>query len=231
MTEMAVKGDNIYIVWGTMMPSSSIFFRRSTNGGATFEPAQNLSGGWSFGEARLSVSDWGLFAGWRMWDLLFRSSLDGGTTWSNMLNLSEGFGFSGVFNIDSNGPNVYVTWTSSSGILYRRSTNGGITFEPVQNLCNNCTEVNDPFFAVAGANVYLLWWTGVNWQGDIFYRQSVDNGATFEPPPQNEPAQNVSNTPGGTGGVKAAVSSQGILYLVWEDATPGNSDIFFRAIR
>jgi hypothetical protein len=58
--------------------------------------------------------------------------------------------------------------------------------------------------------------------GDILYKRSADNGTSFSS------TQNLSNNSGNSTSAQIA-SYQDNVYVVWEDATTGNGDIYFKA--
>jgi hypothetical protein len=78
--------------------------------------------------------------------------------------------------------NIYVTWHEAAivgqfHILYRRSINGGTTFEPIQSLSGTGQASPPGFIAVSGANVYVVW---PDTNVEVFFRRSTDQGSTFQ---------------------------------------------------
>ena len=136
----------------------------------------------------------------------------------------------------ASGSNRFVVWSDNSPgnyeILFRRSTDNGATWKPIVNLSNNPGRSNDEQIAVYGSNVYVVW-AQANAQGNlvnIFFRHSIDSGATWKP------FVNLSNNPGESGNPHngAFVTGSGIavsgpnVYVVWQDSTPGKYDILSR---
>ena len=100
---------------------------------------------------------------YRNYDIYIRKSIDGGLTFSKQINLSNNSGFSEHPQIAISENNVYVvlvddTLTNKKDILFRRSIDGGNTFEKVINLSNssNADAYNQEIAAV-GNNVYVVW--------------------------------------------------------------------------
>ena len=153
------------------------------------------------------------------YDIYIKKSTDGGLTFSKEINLSKNPGFSEHPQIAISGNNVYVAWiddasSSSSStiknqeILFRKSIDGGDTFDKIINLSNssNADSYNLEITA-AGNNVYVVWQDttlptadvdtsssgGVNADNNsdrssisskenssILFRASTDDGNTFK---------------------------------------------------
>jgi hypothetical protein len=129
-------------------------------------------------------------------------------------------------NVAVSGKNVYVVWydftPGNSNIFFTKSTDGGSTFGLPKKLSNNPGDSFNPRIVVSGSNVYVVWYgftTSTN--SEIFFTKSTDGGNTFGLP------KNLSNNPGGSFHPQIAVSGSNV-YVVWDDNTPGNSDILIR---
>jgi len=78
-----------------------------------------------------------------------------------------------------------------------------------------------PQISSQGNNVYVVWQDNTNGNNDIYFTYSSDKGGKFEP------VRNLSNNSGTSG--LPQISSQGNnVYVVWQDNTNGNYDIFFK---
>ena len=66
----------------------------------------------------------------------------------------------------------------------------GDNFDPVFNLSDNSGNSTVPEISVAGRDVYIVWQDTSQGNNDIFFRRSIDGGASFEP------TQNISNNTG-----------------------------------
>jgi hypothetical protein len=152
------------------------------------------------------------------YDIYIKKSTDGGVTFSKEINLSKNPGISEHPQIAISGNNVYIAWiddassSSSSStiknqeILFRKSIDGGNTFDKIINLSNssNADSYNLEITA-AGNNVYVVWQdttlptadydssSGVNADNNsdrssisskenssILFRASTDDGNTFK---------------------------------------------------
>ena len=142
------------------------------------------------------------------------------------INLSNNAGSSFFPKILVSGNTIHLTWTDNTAgnfeILYRRSTDGGATFGPEINLSNNVGQSARPAIALSGNNVHVVWDDNTPGNSDILYRRSTDGGASF-----TEPTKNLSANSGSSANPAIAVSGNNV-HVVWDDNTPGNSDIFYR---
>jgi len=171
--------------------------------------------------------------------LFFRKSSDNGTTWSGIKLITRDLP-SWVMMVAS-GSNVYIVWTRPWGagvgmglgagvgmglgtgeIFFTASTDFGNTFStPVrigEEKANVYGEADlNPYVAASGNNVYVAWYdlSLSRAGGEIFFRASHDNEASFDPP-LGTPPRNLSNTPGESQTPRIAASGN-YTYVVWAD--------------
>ncbi|HXV47102.1 MAG TPA: sialidase family protein [Nitrososphaera sp.] len=117
LPQVAVSGSDVYVVWydGTT-GNSEIFFRHSSDDGATWDAKKNLSsnaGSSVFPQVAVSGSD--VYVVWYdstpgSSDIFFRHSSDDGATWDAKKNLSSNAGDSSSPQIAVSGSDVYVVW-------------------------------------------------------------------------------------------------------------------------
>ena len=82
--------------------------------------------------------------------------------------------------------NVYVTWwtnkTGNDEIMFRASTDNGVTFGDKMNLSNTTeADSDDAEIAASENSVYVTWWERNDTSDTPVARVSNDNGATFGP--------------------------------------------------
>ncbi|MGD9673667.1 MAG: sialidase family protein [Candidatus Nitrosocosmicus sp.] len=139
--QMAVNGDNIYIVWADNTKlNRDIYFISSNDGGQTFGDVVNLSNNTADSyNQEISVSGNNIYVVWQDAQKLtqgnsnisFISSNDGGQTFGDVVNLSNNAGKTSFPKISSSQGNVYVAWNIDSGdrsIVGVNDTEGGIFF-------------------------------------------------------------------------------------------------------
>jgi hypothetical protein len=230
--QIAVSGNNVYVVWADNTPGNfDIFFATSIDNGQTFSTI-NLSNntGDSFA-SQISVSGNNVYVTWAdetpgNRDIFFAVSIDNGQSFSTPINISNTAGFSTQPQIAASGNNVYVTWEDRTPgnpeIFFAVSIDNGQTFSTPINLSNNTGGSTEPQIAVSGTNVYVTWIdnTPGNFNIDIFFAVSIDNGQSFSTP------INLSNNTGLSSQQQIAASGNNV-YIVWTDSTPGNNDILF----
>jgi ethanolamine utilization microcompartment shell protein EutL len=229
---IAVAGDNVYIVWADDSASGEfdILYTRSTDGGATFSSVENLSNdpGNSIGLVTIAALDNNVYVAWRDFteqEIFYRRSDDGGTTFNAIVNLSNNSGGSAAPVLAVSGNNVYVIWIDNifgnNQVLYRRSTDGGVTFEETINLSNSPGNSGLATMATSGVNVYVMWEDDATGNVEILYRRSTDGGSTFSQ------TENLSSNPGNSQNPSVSASENNV-YLVWEDSTLGNDEVLYR---
>jgi hypothetical protein len=139
--QVASYKNNVYVVWQENIPDSSDDNKAN-----------------------------GIYNNYRNYDIYIKKSIDGGLTFSKEINLSNNPGFSEHPQIAISGNNVYVAWiddnTSATSttiaknkeILFRKSIDGGNTFDKITNLSNssNADSYNQEI-AAAENNVYIVW--------------------------------------------------------------------------
>ncbi len=232
---------NINVVWhGEAFGSSitDIFFSRSTDGGATFSTPKNLSNNTGFCSscsrlAQIAIDSggnidvvWEGLAGFGNIDIFFSGSGDGGATFSTPKNLSNNAGTSqgAQIAVDSSG-NINVVWVDNNpgnqDIFFSGSSDGGTTFSVPKNLSNNTGQSYNPHIAVdPTGDINILWEDTTPGNVDVFFSRSSDGGATFSTP------KSLSNSRGSPLHPQMAVDSSGNINVVWQDAAPGQFDIF-----
>ena len=202
LPKFAVVGKNISIIW---LDDSSeyrdVFFKRSVDGGKTFEKTINLGNipGGAF-DHQIAVMDNFVFVIWEQspdnnGQIFFKRSVDWGKTFEKTINLGNNTGLSGTpqlsvsednsIDIDGNSINVHVIWhDSSKGIVLRKSDDGGNTFEKAVSLSENYPLSFFPKITTQGNNVYAIWITIYN-KGmenetrEVAFAKSMDRGTTF----------------------------------------------------
>src|SRR5215204_4926516 len=159
-------------------------------------------------------------------DIYFKRSVDNGTSFGNTENLSNNTSYSDLFHTAISGSNVYVVWsdnaTGNGDIYFKRSVDNGTSFGNTENLSNDNGKSYGAQIVISGNNIYVVWADDSTGNGDIYFKRSVDNGTSFGS------TQNLSTNPGNSTAAQIA-AYQDNVYVVWEDATTGNGDIYLKA--
>ncbi len=109
-------------------------------------------------------------------EVFYKRSTDAGLTWGEDVMLSVEDGQSSTSPaIGVNGNFIHVAWTEQHvGVCYRKSTNSGNTWLPIDTLPNAGLSV--PWIHVDGPNLYVIAGAGTGFQ---MLTKSTDNGNTW----------------------------------------------------
>jgi hypothetical protein len=178
--QVASHGNNVYVVWQENNPG----YQDNKNNKYSNNIKYNFSN----------------------YDIYIKKSVDGGLTFSKEINLSNNPGFSEHPQIAISGNSVYVAWIDDTlpastshpkalkrfneEILFRKSIDGGNTFDKVINLSNSSdADSYNQEIAAAENNVYVVWQDTDrssisghknSWDSSIAFRASTDSGDSFQ---------------------------------------------------
>jgi hypothetical protein len=130
-------------------------------------------------------------------DIFLRVSRDGGVTWNLEVQLTTAQSAYRIA-VAASGTNVHVTWMDFRkgiwDIYYRRSQNNGTSWNPEVRLVPGTSKrgtnvgAERPVIAALGSAVYVAWMDGRDGAppcysmpecSEIYYKRSLDNGATW----------------------------------------------------
>jgi hypothetical protein len=231
--EVAAIGNKVYVAWIDVdldfdFPDE-LFFRRSTNEGDSFGGTiKNINGvrdcihGPQIDAVGNNVYITYNFGCEEDQRVAFARSTNNGASFSSSVIIASIEGVIGGFETKAVGNNVYVVWSDSDDIFLRKSTNNGGSFGSERNISNNLGNSFNPDLDITGRNVYVSWVDDTPGNNDILFRRSTNEADSFGS------TKNLSNNDGNSNNPQ--ISSLGTaVRIVWEDETPGNNDIFFRA--
>ena len=160
--------------------------------------------------------------------ILLRQSIDGGTTFRPAVDLSENntrdFAISFNPEIATVDNNLYIKFQDVlSGILLKKSTDAGFSFGPATSLSKSTAVSHLNIAAAENGFVYVLWENTYTGDNNIFFKRSIDNGATFGP------AIELSNNNAGQPLSHPLLSAwKNDVYVLWEDLSSGNYSILLK---
>ena len=185
--QIAISGNNVYIAWIDDATSSSsstiknqeILFRKSIDGGNTFDKIINLSNSSNADSYNLEITAAGnnVYVVWQE------------TTLPNAYAYDTSSSGSGV-NADNNSDRSSISSKENSSILFRASTDDGNTFKKIKSLSNNAFK-SYPKIAAFENSAYVVWNVGIigdsnredknsdNINNGIFFTKSFDSGNSF----------------------------------------------------
>ncbi len=158
-------------------------------------------------------------------DIFFTKSVDTGATFKSQVNLATAkTGQSGYAALAESEDNVYVVWQSfvsnSSAIYMAKSSDGGSSFDTPITISDTSTNAAFPQIATSGNHVYIVWLEKSTTDAtNLVFAKSDDNGNTFEKP------IGITHHSGNSGIPKIASQGNGV-YLMWEDNSRGDYDVF-----
>ena len=180
---------------------------------------------------QLIVSGNNVYVGWvdnnaNKFDISFAKSADGGSSFGTPINLGNP-STQGADHLDitESGGKIYGVWQSfSSGgsmIYFSMSPDGGNTFGSPAKLSEEGKDSAFPQIAVSGTHVYAVWLERTQENvTNVIFSKSNDNGNTFSKP-------NVLTHHSGISGLPQISADADNVYLLWEDNSLGNFDVFF----
>jgi len=150
---------------------------------------------------------------------LFRASTDNGAHFGPIKKFDGG-----EPRIDSISDTVYLIWSSDGNTIFSASTDNGAHFGNAKKI-SQAQGITDPQqISSSGNAVRIVLVNDPQLPGeksDILFRASGNEGDSFGS------IKNLSNNDGESENPQI-ISSGGNIYVVWQDDTPGNFDIFFK---
>jgi len=183
--------------------------------------------------SRIKVSEPYVFVTWNeavrnQSDIFFSKSSNYGKSFSKPINLSNNplktvDSAIGVFE-----NNVFIVWNDmtkrTTNIFFSKSSDYGETFDEPINLSNSSgTPIisRDGSLAVSEGKIFLVWYDESEKDNYIYFTKSTDGGLTFSDPINLRQSNATSKF--------AQVAANGKnVYVVWQDYSEGNGDIFLR---
>ena len=196
---IAVEGEVVHIVWRSTWFGGQIFYTRSNDAGETWdEPV--MIGPLDYGCLRpdIAVNGDDVHVVWdnnnaSAREIRYLRSVDGGDTWftERMISSDDGNNSLGPkIAVSEDGMDVHVVWVDerhaddssppNTEIYYNRSHDGGLTWEGEVRLTEADYASPVGGITVEGHTVHLVWYDERSGIFDVYYRRSIDNGATWE---------------------------------------------------
>jgi len=233
------SGDTVHVVWEDYTPDSfEIYYRRSTDSGATWGAVRRLTwtSGWSEYPAIATDSSNTVHVVWEDYtpgdyEIYYMSSSNGGETWSAVKRLTWTSGWSRYPDIATSAVNnVHVVWADDTPGTYeiysKSSPDGGGTWGAAKRATWTSNGSFWPEVALDSSGGMHVVWYGYDYspyQLEIYHKRSPDGGVTWGP------TKRVTWTSGGSFWPAIAVVTTDGIYVPWTDYTPGVSEIFFKS--
>ena len=224
--DIAVYGSNIYVIYLENISGQEIMFLKSYDGGANWGAFAQLVYDIDTVQIGLAVNGLNVYVVYKDSEkIYFLKSGDGGMTWKPKQNISNSTGGTDNPNIGVSGSNVYVVFVDNSPgnceIFLKKSADAGATWQVAKRISRNTGWSRYPAVAARSSNVCVAWEDDMPGNNEIFFRKSADGGATWQTKMRLTFNQGSSEFP------EIAVSASNI-YVVWDDSSPGNWEIYLK---
>lgn len=240
--QMASENRNVYVVWAdNTNVNKQIYFKKSNDGGDSFEEQMLLSDGnsnafnqeiSSFGENVYIV--WLEKVPYGPYRIMLASSNDGGDTFHKPIKLSENAMAQTYPKISAFDNNVYVVWNvedrldTKNGVYFISSLDNGMTFGNTSKLNTEEKDFGEPQVATYENQVYVIWGgSDTNRLKNLSLTKSDDYGQTFSE------INKISETDHGKlsepSNVEIMADQNNRVFIAWQDKmNPSDKDeIFF----
>jgi hypothetical protein len=229
---IAAAGDTVHVVWWDERTGWDIYYKRSTDAGATWSDDIPLTAtpGLSMWPS-VAVSQGSVHVVWfddrdGNQEIYYKRSTDGGATWEADTRLTTADFYSEYPVVAAAGPFVHAAWSDNRDgnyeAYYKRSTDGGATWEADVRLSSADRSSTAMSLAVLGARVHLFWADNREWYWpEVFHRSSGDNGLTWDADERLTFDNQPSDRPTGC-------AWDSLVAVLWEDGRDGNWEIYFK---
>jgi hypothetical protein len=233
----AVSDNYIYVVWtdnNSSQGNGEINFRRSSDNGASFQAAENLSN--NLGNSTNAIVAAHKNNVYVIWtddtigntDIYFRKSSDYGNNFNRTINLSSNNGSSLSPQLAVSDNHVYIVWSDdtrgNNDIDLKASHDYGNTFNRTRPISRTNASSLSPQLAVSDNHVYIVWTEAISQDSsDVYFRKSSDNATTLEG------AKNISEDFSPSSDPEMEVLGNDKLYITWTNVSNDKSKISFEA--
>jgi len=127
--------------------------------------------------------------------------------------------------IAADGNVVHTVWNESADgnweIYYKRSVDGGLSWEANIRLTNDPELSILPTLAISGSAVHVTWGDLRDGNSEIYYKRSIDGGLTWGADTRLTNNSSISK-------YSSITSSGSNVHIVWFDGRDGNPEIYYK---
>lgn len=179
---LAAIGSYVHFAWNDWrVPKGSVYYRRSTDSGSTWELEVPLVlvDSYTYGPS-LAVSGARVYMTWNDYrfndpEIFFKRSDDNGAHWGADVRITDAWGISQDPNIAVSGTDAYIVFDENQGqwdIMFTRSTNNGSTWTTPEFLCSSPNRSFYPSIATDGTALHVVWHDMRDGNREIYYRRN-----------------------------------------------------------
>ena len=229
---IATVGNLVHVVWfDSRDGDSEIYYKRSTDGGASWGADTRLSnavGLSEFPSIAASSTDVHVFWGDTRhgeFEIYYKRSTDSGTSWGADTRLTNDVDYSSYPSAAVSSQFVHAAWEDFRDgdleIYYKRSSDGGTSWGADTRLTNSAGDSENPSVAVSGTVVHVVWNDDRDGNNETYYKRSTDGGATWGVDTRltNDPAH---------GNLSSLFVAGAEVHVVWYDERDGNREIYYK---
>lgn len=228
---IAVSENTVHVAWmDNTKGNYDIYYKRSADNGITWGGKRRLTKNTGYSSYPcIAVSGSNIHVVWQddtsgRAEIYYKLSTDTGATWGKQKRLTNSEGsYSPAVAVS--GSNVHVVWhgrvPGNYQILYRRSTDNGATWRKPKSIITHDGWSLYPSIGVTGDNVHVVWSDSKPGNWELYYKRSLDNGATWGG------RKRLTRNAGWSDRPAVAVTST-YIHLVWMDDTTANFEIYYK---
>jgi hypothetical protein len=127
--------------------------------------------------------------------------------------------------IEDANKNLHVIWydntPGNNEIFYKKSTDGGTTWITKRLTYNSGSSLFPAITADSNSNIHVVWQDTSPSNDEIYYKKSADGGTTWK-------TRRLTFSSGESEIPAIAVESNDHIHVVYDDDTPGNSEVYYK---
>lgn len=211
--------------------NSEIYYKRSTNNGLNWGSDKRLtSNSANSQDPSAAVSDSVVHLAWYderdgNGEIYYKRSSDRGVNWGPDTRLSNDTAYSYLPSIAVSGSAVHVTWEDKRdgnwNIYYRRSTDGGLSWQAETALTNHDSDSFRPSVSAQDSTIIIVWEDHRDGNPEIYYKRSTDNGYTWGA--DTRLTQDTAQS-----GLCSVHLSGSFVHVVWRDDRDGDDEVYYK---
>ncbi len=229
---IASSGSIAHAVWFDLRVGNyEIYYKRSTDGGVSWGTDTRLTNNSAVsGYPSVAVSGSVVHVVLHdnrdgNYEIYYKRSTDAGLTWGTDTRLTNNSAGSLRPSVSLSGQVVHVVWRDNRDgneeIYYKRSTDGGVSWEMDTRLTNNSAVSGNPSVSVSGQIVNVLWHDLRDGNYEIYYKRSTDGGVSWGTDTR------LTNNSAASYDPTSSISGQ-VVHLVWSDLRDGNPEVYYK---
>jgi hypothetical protein len=184
-SSVAVSGLVVHVVWQDFRDGSwEIYYKRSTDGGESWPPADTrltYNPAWSWSPS-VAVTGSVVHVVWQdnragNWEIYHKRSTNGGVNWGADTRLTNNSAISSYASVAISGPFVHVVWQDerdgNTEIYYKRSTDEGVSWPVTDTRLTSNPDLSQlPSVATSGSFVHTVWYDSRDGNTEIYYKRN-----------------------------------------------------------